>query len=121
MSSSINGAIHASLLQCSNLCCSASPFLHQTRWGSPSYTRKQLGLHQDLSHVYDYVIIGGGPGGLTMANRLTEDANTTVAIVEAGTWVEIPVVNLTEVPAYDFSFEYSKIFIIYINNFTLKS
>ena len=33
---------------------------------------------------YDYVIIGGGTAGLTVADRLTEDGKTTVLVVEYG-------------------------------------
>jgi choline dehydrogenase-like flavoprotein len=33
---------------------------------------------------FDYVIIGGGPAGLLIANRLSADPNITVAIIEAG-------------------------------------
>ncbi|KAJ6626639.1 GMC oxidoreductase-domain-containing protein [Mycena sp. CBHHK59/15] len=33
---------------------------------------------------YDYVVIGGGTAGLTVANRLTEDKAVTVAVLEAG-------------------------------------
>lgn len=32
----------------------------------------------------DFVIIGGGLSGLVVANRLTEDANNKVLVVEAG-------------------------------------
>lgn len=39
-----------------------------------------------------------------MANRLTEDPNVSVAVVEAGTWAEDVVGNKTEVPAYDVNF-----------------
>lgn len=53
---------------------------------------------------FDYVIVGSGPGGLVMANRLTEDASVTVAIIEAGTWPEQSVGNLTTVPGYDATF-----------------
>ncbi len=32
-----------------------------------------------LEHSYDYVIIGGGTSGLTVANRLTEDPESMFA------------------------------------------
>ncbi|KUJ18909.1 choline dehydrogenase-like protein [Mollisia scopiformis] len=34
--------------------------------------------------TYDFVIIGGGIGGLTVADRLTEDPNVTVLVIEYG-------------------------------------
>ena len=37
-----------------------------------------------VATTYDYVIVGGGPGGLTLAMRLTEDPNIRVAVVEKG-------------------------------------
>ncbi|KAJ7622110.1 alcohol oxidase [Roridomyces roridus] len=40
-------------------------------------------LGQTVS-VYDYVVVGGGTGGLTVASRLTENPNITVAVLEAG-------------------------------------
>jgi choline dehydrogenase len=33
---------------------------------------------------FDYVIVGGGTCGLLVANRLSEDPNTTVAVIEPG-------------------------------------
>ena len=33
---------------------------------------------------YDYVIVGGGTSGLVVANRLSEDAGTSVLVIEAG-------------------------------------
>ncbi|KAK4210357.1 oxygen-dependent choline dehydrogenase [Rhypophila decipiens] len=33
---------------------------------------------------YDYVIVGGGTAGLTVADRLTEDGKTTVLVIEYG-------------------------------------
>jgi choline dehydrogenase-like flavoprotein len=36
------------------------------------------------TNVFDYVIVGGGPAGLLVANRLSADAGITVAVIEAG-------------------------------------
>lgn len=34
--------------------------------------------------TYDYVVVGGGTGGLTIAARLAEEEGVSVAVVEAG-------------------------------------
>jgi ribulose 1,5-bisphosphate synthetase/thiazole synthase len=39
---------------------------------------------KDVQTSYDYVIVGGGTAGLTVADRLTEDGKTTVLVVEHG-------------------------------------
>jgi len=47
--------------------------------------------------TYDYVIAGGGTGGLALATRLVQ-ANFSVAVVEAGGFYEVENSNLSIVP-----------------------
>ncbi|KAK4236597.1 hypothetical protein C8A03DRAFT_35497 [Achaetomium macrosporum] len=39
---------------------------------------------RDVEKEYDYIIVGGGTAGLTVADRLTEDGKATVLVVEYG-------------------------------------
>lgn len=48
--------------------------------------------------TFDYVIVGGGTAGLTIATRLAEDPSLSVAVVEAGGFSEIDNGNLSVVP-----------------------
>ncbi|MCJ1468442.1 hypothetical protein MMC07_007071 [Pseudocyphellaria aurata] len=49
--------------------------------------------------TFDYVIVGGGTAGLTIATRLAEDPSLSVAVVEAGGFYEIDNGNLSIIPA----------------------
>lgn len=53
--------------------------------------------------TFDYVIVGAGTSGLVIANRLSELANVTVAVIEAGGSVfNNP--NVTDVDGYGLAF-----------------
>ncbi|KAL7626078.1 hypothetical protein AAE478_002848 [Parahypoxylon ruwenzoriense] len=51
--------------------------------------------------TYDYIVIGGGTAGLTLATRLVEQKAGSVAVVEAGTFYEIGTGNTSQVPSMD--------------------
>ncbi|OTA66000.1 GMC oxidoreductase [Hypoxylon sp. EC38] len=52
---------------------------------------------------YDYIVVGGGTAGNTIAARLAMDpANYTVAVLNAGSFYEIMNGNLTQIPGYSF-------------------
>ena len=48
--------------------------------------------------TFDYVVVGGGTAGLTIATRLAENPSLGVAVVEAGGFYEIDNGNLSVVP-----------------------
>lgn len=58
----------------------------------------------NASKTFDYVVVGGGTAGLTIANRLSENPSVEVAVIEAGTFYEVASGNISEIPADDPSY-----------------
>jgi 4-pyridoxate dehydrogenase len=64
------------------------------RDGSAGAISHQLRIPVGAMKTYDYIIVGAGSAGCTLANRLTEDANTRVLIIEAGGWDRDPWIHI---------------------------
>lgn len=63
--------------------------------------------------VYDYVIVGAGSAGCTLASRLTEDPGCRVLVIEAGGWDRSPLIHVPftwatmhQAQAHDWGFRY---------------
>ena len=59
------------------------------------YTFGKAGVNK----TFDYVVIGGGTAGLTVATRLAEKAGISVAVIEAGGFYEQDSGNTSTIPA----------------------
>lgn len=55
------------------------------------YAAKVFEGGRGVEEEYDYIIVGGGTAGLTVADRLTEDGESTVLVVEIGQLSTSPV------------------------------
>ncbi|KAI3331470.1 GMC oxidoreductase [Xylariaceae sp. AK1471] len=51
--------------------------------------------------TFDYVVVGGGNAGLTIATRLAEQQSGRIAVVEAGSFYEIGNGNQSQIPGAD--------------------
>lgn len=56
--------------------------------------------------TFDYVVVGGGTGGLAIAYRLAENGKYSVAVIEAGGFYEVENGNTSVVPAYNQDYNY---------------
>ena len=70
---------------------------------------------------FDYIIVGGGTAGLTVANRLSEDPDVAVAVLEAGTSQRTNT-NVTRTDVFglglstDIDYQYNSTSQVYANN-----
>ncbi|KAL8366799.1 hypothetical protein RB595_008750 [Gaeumannomyces hyphopodioides] len=69
--------------------------------------KRQLGRlagEEGKDAVFDYVIVGGGTAGLTLANRLSANRSLTVAVVEGGTFYQATNPIIGQTPSGDILF-----------------
>lgn len=57
-------------------------------------------IAQPGNATFDYVIVGGGTAGLTIATRLAANRAISVAVIEAGGFYEVDSGNISVVPGY---------------------
>ncbi|KAI9695335.1 MAG: hypothetical protein M1820_008687 [Bogoriella megaspora] len=80
----------------------AAPHTARKRQLSGILSGLQGALGQNAT--FDYVVVGGGTAGLTIAYRLAEDSDATVAVIEAGSLYEVTDPELATTPSGDVIF-----------------
>ncbi|PYH40869.1 GMC family oxidoreductase [Aspergillus saccharolyticus JOP 1030-1] len=81
-----------------------SPWYSTSPAGITRLTGSSFGI-LGINATFDYVIVGGGTAGLTIAARLAENVNLSIAVIEAGGFYEQDNSNVSQIPAY--AVEYS--------------
>lgn len=72
--------------------------MHNSRRGveeradAKEWVERTEGPREDI--MADYVIVGAGSGGAVLINRLSEDPNATVEVIEAGGWDTSPWIHM---------------------------
>jgi choline dehydrogenase len=77
----------------------AADLLFSEQFASTQLLGSHFGV-ADTPTTYDYVIVGGGTAGLTIARRLAANTSITVAVIEAGGFYELDNGNYSEIPGY---------------------
>ncbi|KAH6629698.1 GMC oxidoreductase-like protein [Boeremia exigua] len=86
-----------------------------TRWRSAMVRRTVA----DLAGEYDYIVVGAGTAGTTLGDRLSEDGNKTVLMIEYGSLaLDDSFMPPWNVPSSEFLYNINSVPQTYVNNRT---